>query len=162
LSWSSLLGGAIGGIASWLFVDFITRPIRHFRQMRAEIFERIQYYGNLPVRERGTILEDNEGERAEEAMKNLRQLGVQMLSFAATETTAMWLSQRRGYNPKDASHSLIAYSGTIMISIVFRAELKRGGRSEPRVIPQNEDPARACDLEGARSGVSGTLMTGLG
>jgi hypothetical protein len=116
LSWSSLLGGVIGGIASWLFVDFITRPIHHFRQMRAEIFERIQYYDNLPVRERGTILEDSEGERAEEAMKNLRQLGVQMLSFAATETIAMWLIQWRGYNPKDAGHSLIAYSNTIMIA----------------------------------------------
>jgi len=41
LSWSNLFGGAIGGIASWFFVDFVTRPIRHFRQMRAEIFERI-------------------------------------------------------------------------------------------------------------------------
>lgn len=116
LSWSSLLGGAIGGIASWFFVDFITRPIRHFRQMRAEIFERIQYYGNLPVHERGTVFEGNEGERAEEAMKTLRQLGARMLSFAATETTAMWLIQRRGYNPKDASNSLIGYSGTIMIA----------------------------------------------
>jgi hypothetical protein len=93
LSWSSLLGGAIGGIATWFFVDFITRPIRRFRKMRAEIYERIQYYGNLPVHERGTVFEDNEGDRAEEAMKTL---GVGMLSFAATETMAMWLIQRCG------------------------------------------------------------------
>src|SRR5262249_20078069 len=37
-----------------------------------------------------------------------------------------------------------------------------GGRGEPRVIRQNANPARAYDLEGARSGVLGTLMTGLG
>jgi hypothetical protein len=121
LSWSSLLGGIIGGIASWFFVDFITRPIRQFRQMRAEIFERIQYYGNLPVHDRGTVLEGNEGERAEEAMKILRELGVRMLSFAATETIAMWLIQRRGYKPKDAGNSLIGYSNTIMIKGSERA-----------------------------------------
>jgi hypothetical protein len=115
LSWSSLLSGAIGGIASWFFVDFITRPIRHFLQMRAEIFARIQYYGNLPVHERGAVLEGNEGEGAEEAMKTLRQLGARMLSFAATETTAMWLIQQGGYKPKDAGNSLIGYSNTIMI-----------------------------------------------
>ncbi len=53
LNWSSLLGGGIGGIASWFFVDFIARPIRHFRQMRAEIYERMQYYGNVRVHEPG-------------------------------------------------------------------------------------------------------------
>jgi hypothetical protein len=115
LSWSNLFGGAIGGIASWFFVDFVTRPIRHFRQMRAEIFERIQYYDNLPVHDRGTALEGDEGKRAEEAMKTLRQLGARMLSFAATETTVVRLIQWRGYKPKDAGNSLIGYSNTIMI-----------------------------------------------
>jgi hypothetical protein len=117
LNWSGLLGGAIGGIASWFFVDFIARPVRHFRQMRAEIYECMQYYGNVPAHELGTVFEGSDkGERAEEAMKTLRQLGARMLSFAATESTAMWLIQWRGYKPKDAGNSLIGYSNTIMIT----------------------------------------------
>jgi hypothetical protein len=114
LNWSSLLGGGIGGIASWFFVDFIARPIRHFRQMRAEIYERMQYYDNVRAHEPGAALEGIEGEKAEEAMKTLRQLGTRMQAFAATESTAMWLIQWRGYKPKDAGHSLIGYAGTIM------------------------------------------------
>jgi hypothetical protein len=93
LNWSNLLGGAIGGVASWLFVDFVARPIRRFRQMQAEIIERVHYFDNLPTHDRGADLGDD-GERAAEAMNTLRQLGARMLSFAATETTATWLMGR--------------------------------------------------------------------
>jgi hypothetical protein len=116
LNWSSLVSGAIGGIASWFFVDFIARPISHFRQIRAEIFEYVQYYSNLPAHERGTVLQGDQGGRADEAVKTLRQLGTRMLSFAATETPALWLIQWRGYKPKDAGNSLIGYSNTIMVT----------------------------------------------
>jgi hypothetical protein len=114
LNWSNLLGGAIGGIATWLFVDFVTRPLRQFYQMRAEIFERIQYYGNLPTHEPGASLETGEAERAIEAMNALRQLSTRIMSFAATEAPAVWLLRQRGHDPMQAGRSLIGYSNTIM------------------------------------------------
>jgi hypothetical protein len=115
LNWSNLLGGAIGGIATWLFVDFVTRPLRQFYQMRAEIFERIQYYGNLPTHEPGASLETGEAERPIEAMNALRQLSTRMMSFAATEAPAVWLLRQCGYDPIQAGRALIGYSNTIMM-----------------------------------------------
>jgi hypothetical protein len=82
----------------------------------------MQYYGNLPAHKRGTVFEGSDkGERAEEAMKTLRQLGARMLSFAATETAAMRLIRWRRYRPKDAGNSLIGYSNTIMTTDGERA-----------------------------------------
>src|SRR5262245_11592300 len=114
LNWSNLLGGAIGGLATWLCSDFVARPMRRFYQMRAEIFERIQFYGNLPTYEPGTSLDTNEAQRAIEAMNALRQLSTRMMSFAATEVTAVWLLRQWGYDPMQAGQSLIGYSNTIM------------------------------------------------
>src|SRR5258708_23640769 len=74
----------------------------------------MKYEDNVGALGRGAALEGIEGEKAEEAMKTRRQLGTRMQAFAATESTAMWLIQWRGYKPKDAGHSLIGYSGTIM------------------------------------------------
>jgi hypothetical protein len=120
LNWSNLLGGTIVGAATWFFADFFVRPIRRFWQIRAEIVERMNLFGNLPTHERGADLKAD-AERAEETMNTFRQLGGRMLSFATTETIAMWLVRCFGYDPERAARHLIGYSNTIMIKDGERA-----------------------------------------
>jgi hypothetical protein len=56
LNWSNLLGGTIVGAATWFFADFFVR--RRFWQIRAEIVERMTFFGNLPTHERGADLKN--------------------------------------------------------------------------------------------------------
>jgi hypothetical protein len=120
LNWSSLLGGAIVGAATWFFADFFVRPIRRFWQMRAESVERINFFGNLLTHERGAGL-GADAERTAEAMNTLRELGTRMLSFATTETLVVRLLRSLGFDPERAGRHLIAYSNTIMIKGAERA-----------------------------------------
>jgi hypothetical protein len=120
LSVLSVLAGAAGGVASWFATDFIARPIVRFFQMRSEIVQCILYYSNVraAASERGRVSEnftDDDMARLQEAQSKLRQLAMQMQSFAATEDIALRLVIVRGYDPLEAGRSLVGYSNSIAL-----------------------------------------------
>src|SRR5437588_3098942 len=67
---------------------FIAPPVRRFDQLRTEVVQSLVNYGNVPARinERGRITEgftEADAAQVKEAKNAFRQLGAQMLAYAA-------------------------------------------------------------------------------
>jgi hypothetical protein len=116
----SILAGFTGGVVSWFVTEFIAHPFRRFFQMKSEIYQCVLFYGNVhaPIDERGKPSEkftDDDKTRLREAQSKLRQLAMEMQSFAATEYFAARLVVALGYHPMKAGRSLVGYSNSIAV-----------------------------------------------
>jgi hypothetical protein len=97
----ALAWGFVGGIVSWFVSEFAAQPLHRFFQIRSEITQCILFYATVRAdgSERGEVTQDfteDDAARLKEAQTKVRDLAMQMQSFAATNCIAPTLLRTMG------------------------------------------------------------------
>jgi hypothetical protein len=125
---ASIFWGIIGGAATWLVTDFVTRPIGRGRALIEEVLIVTGMYANLPAERKeppdsepfgasGTqvilTLTDAQRTKMEKARDEIRHLGVRLEAFARTQPIADQYFRWRGRNLYRAGNALIGLSNIL-------------------------------------------------
>ena len=96
----SFISGLGGGVLSWFLADFVTRPIRRFRELRTEAKTLMILLWNAPKSGRYSAVEWLElMEAFKESRGRLDAVGAELYSFSQTERLASALIRLFGYKP---------------------------------------------------------------
>jgi hypothetical protein len=145
---ASLFWGVVGGGATWLFTDFVARPIARGRALVEEVLIVTGMYESLPaerVEPRDSqpfgathtevhILTDKDKARLEKARQEMRHLGVRLEAFARTQPVADMYFRWRGRSLYHAGAALIGLSNIL-------------GTSGPSKDAQKQELARRLKVD---------------
>jgi hypothetical protein len=117
---ATVIWGAAGAVIAWVGLEFVGKPFRAFFDLKKDCLEALTLYGNVGAR--GEIyLGDydidpqivSKERRLQDAEAAFRKFGSKFQAFASTETLAVIVLRRLGYQPLDAGREFIGLSNSI-------------------------------------------------
>jgi hypothetical protein len=110
---SSVIGGAIGAVATWFSVIFVSQPLLRFLEQREQVAKQLAFFANIAPAVQSENQDSNPPRDVLDAERIFRDLGTHMWAFATSNPVTVRLLKIWGMSPEQAAVGLVEFSNSI-------------------------------------------------